>query len=152
VFKLPSYEYKKLHEDWDLFLIDMKLSKVLSVKPKYLSGYQTTSPEGESEGRVVLTFDKPLTEEDKAKLDEAMSDPEIGLYPKSMEGYTVLVINDLYDAWEFLETECQFPIKYIFPCVPFHDVIEVWVEGKLTPKQIGDFKEAYLKLFKGKKT
>jgi len=130
----------------------MKLKKILSTaEMPRTSGYIVTTPEGESEGRIVLTFDTELSPEDKARLDEAMSDPEIGLYPKSMEGYTVLVVADLYDMWETIEQECGFNIRYMFPNIPFHDVIEVWVEGELTERQIRKFKEAYTKLFKGTK-
>jgi len=138
---LIKYKYKKLSPKWQLYFIQVKL-KSEGLEPEFLSADPSF---------VWLNYNQKLSDSDKRKLDTLMNDINIGLYPASKEGFTVIVINDLFDAWEQLETDSGVPIKWIFACVPFHDKIEIWVEGKLTPKQVKSLFEAYSKLWQGKK-
>jgi len=134
-----EYRYPRLSKEWSLFFIKMKLKKVFPVEVEYVSAV---------EDWVWVAFPRRLTKTEKKRLDELMADVEVGLYPKTMDGFTVFSIDDIYDMWETLEKELDISIRYIFANEPFHDKIEVWVEGTLTPNQIKDFLKAYAKLCK----
>jgi len=134
-----EYTYPLLSPRWNLWIVSMKLEKA-GLKPDYLKANQET---------IFLYYPRELTSEDKSTLDKLMSKKEIGLYPESSEGYTVITIQDLYDSWKQLEQKSGTEIEFIFANIPRHDQIELWIKGELTNKEIRKLKDAYIELFKG---
>ena len=119
----------------------MKISTKLP-KPDYLSANQE---------RVFIHYTAPLTTVEKTILDSLMADTKIGSYPSSSSGYTVLLVDDLYDAWKKIETQTGIKIDFIFPNIPDRSKLEVWIQGTLTSTQLKKLKDAYSSLFLGVK-
>jgi len=134
------YRFEILNPNWSSWIIQMKL---LSEGFNVLHISRVAN-------LIFLAFESSLTPSEEERLTELMSDVNIGLYPPSMEGYTVFEIHDLYDAWKKLEEETGLKIKWIFCNIPRHEWLEVWFEGILTENEKRKFLKAYSKLIREK--
>jgi len=134
------YRFEILNPNWSSWIIEMKL-KGEGFNVLYISRVA---------GWIYLAFEESLTLDEEERLSKLMSDVNIGLYPKTMKGFTVFEIHDLYDAWEKLEKETGLKIKWIFCNIPRHEFLEVWFEGILSENEKRKFLKAYSKLIREK--
>lgn len=137
---MPEYDYPKLSPNWDFWIITMNVELKLGKKPEYVSG---------SAEEVVLAFRQALTDAEKHKLDTVMGDVNVGLAPSTTEGHTIFMIKDIWDYRKVIEQATGKRVKLLLFPPPLPDgshIMELWVEGKLSPSEIVKVKRAYGKL------
>lgn len=146
---MPEYEYPKLSPKWDFWIMTMNIERELGKKPEYISGSDVT---------VAIAFKEPLTDDEKGKLDAIMSDEKVGLHPDYMDivdyvrakqTHTIFEIKDIWDYRNIIERVVGKRVKWFFilPALPDGThVMQLWIEGKLSPEEIKKVKEAYASL------
>lgn len=140
-----QYEYPALSVDWHIQILHMKI--LSTFKP--ITDLEFMGMSG-TEEFVTAFFSRELTPEEKKTLDNLMSQPEAGLYPKSTVGFTVFTIDDILDSWKGLESALGKPIKWMFTNYPDHTKLEIWVEGTLTTTDKNKLSSYYATLIKEK--
>jgi len=134
---VTEYTYPNLSEKWDLWIIGINIERKLKKKPKQFRGRADS---------VTVEFDKPLTDEEKQKLDLLMRNVDVGLYPLSTEGYTIFKIKDIWDYRDTIEKAVGKEVAYLHFPEPLPDgthIMELWIEGKLSKSQKEAVKRAY---------
>jgi len=135
-----EYSYPMLSENWDFWIIRMNIERELEKIPRSFSG--TTKS-------VCVVFDDPLSEAEKAKLDKLMADKNVGIYPSNREGYTIFVIQDIWDFRSVIESAVGRRVKWLHMLPPLPDgrhTMELWLDGTLNPAEKRKVKEAYARL------
>lgn len=114
------------------------------------SGSAATTVTGSSgEGRVWIHSNRELSPEERGRLDALMADPGSGLPPKRGDE-TVFVIRDVFDAWEAIERAAGAKVRWVFPNVPDHTSIEVWMDRRLSSTEKGKVLGEYRRLISEK--
>lgn len=140
---LFQYSYPKLSENWDYWTLMVKLFEAFKIRPDsndWFCGFSA------NQDTIIVHSARQLSDVEKAALDAFMSQIDAGLYPKSRIGFTVFQVKDLHDAWSAIESATGIKIKWVFWAQPTHDVLQIWVEGTLSPSQITKMKNAYAEL------
>jgi hypothetical protein len=144
---MARYEYPKLDPEWHFWPLMIKVFKALGLPP-------TTHGlvEGFSSNAEVVWIDiaRELTATEKENLDKLMARKDAGLYVDNQVGYTVFEIQDIFDAWGELELIVGKEIEYMYCNFPYHDKLEIWIKGELTPAEKRRFIDAYACLIKEK--
>ena len=134
---MVEYEYPRLSELWDFWIITMNIERELGKKPEYINS---------STEKVFVAFKENLTDEEKTKLDAVMSDVNVGLYPSSTDGYTVFKIKDIWDYRTLIEQTVTKKVKWLHfpPALPDGShVMELWIEGTLSTAEKKKCKDTY---------
>ena len=143
-----EYEYPQLSSEWDFWIITMNIERELGKKPEYISGSVET---------VIIVFKEPLTDDEKRHLDEIMSDVGVGLHPlypflrtKDYETHTIFYVKDIWDYRNIIEKAVggkKVKWFFILPALPDGThVMQLWIEGKLSPEEIEKVKRVYASL------
>lgn len=122
---MVEYSYAKLSPEWDLLVLKAKLKRTFK-EPKSLSS---------SADVVFIEYETELSPAEKTILDSLMADVNIGLYPETMEGYTVFTMQSIYQAWNGIETDSGLEIEGIYRSRENPETFEIWIKGDLTQDQ-----------------